>query len=87
MSIVYIEYIPKKFNKEYINNSFFILASFRITDLVQKQPPELFYKKGVLKIFAKFTGKHLCRCFFFGKMEGLSPATVLKKNSNTVIFL
>ena len=25
----------------------------------QKQPPEEFYKKGVLRIFAKFTGKHL----------------------------
>ena len=25
----------------------------------QKQPPELFYKKRVLKHFAKFTGKHL----------------------------
>ena len=26
----------------------------------QKQPPEVFYKKGVLRNFAKFTGKH---CF------------------------
>ena len=26
----------------------------------QKQPPEVFYRKGVLKNFAKFTGKHLC---------------------------
>ena len=25
----------------------------------QKQPPEMFYKKGVLKNFTKFTGKHL----------------------------
>ena len=24
----------------------------------QKQPPEVFYKKGVLRNFAKFTGKH-----------------------------
>ena len=27
---------------------------------VQKQPPEVFYKKAVLKSFAVFTGKHLC---------------------------
>ena len=27
--------------------------------LIQKQPPEVFYKKGVLKNFAKFAGKHL----------------------------
>ena len=25
----------------------------------QKQPPDVFYKKGVLRNFAKFTGKHL----------------------------
>ena len=25
----------------------------------QKQPPEVFYKKGVLENFSKFTGKHL----------------------------
>ena len=28
----------------------------------QTQPQELFCKKGVLKIFANFTGKHLCWC-------------------------
>ena len=28
---------------------------------VQKQAQEVFYKKGVLKDFAKFTRKHLCR--------------------------
>ena len=27
----------------------------------QEQPPEVFYKKGVLKNFAKFTGKHPCQ--------------------------
>ena len=26
----------------------------------QKQPPEVFYKKGAPKNFTKFTGKHLC---------------------------
>ena len=28
-------------------------------DSLQKQPPEVFYKKGILKNFAKFTEKHL----------------------------
>ena len=32
--------------------------------LRQKQPPEVFYKKVVLKNFAKFTGKHLCQSLF-----------------------
>ena len=36
----------------------------------QKQPPKVFYKKGVLKHFAKFTGKPLCQTSFnFNKKE------------------
>ena len=36
-------------------------------------------RKGVLRKFAKFTGKHLCQSFFFNKVAGLRPATLLKK--------
>ena len=32
--------------------------------------PEVFCKKGVLKNFAKFTGKHLCKRLFFNKVAG-----------------
>ena len=39
----------------------------------QKQPPKLFYKKSVLRNFAKFTGKHLCQGLFFNKVAGLRP--------------
>ena len=35
--------------------------------------------KGVLRNFAKFTGKHLCQGLFFNKVAGLRPATLLKK--------
>ena len=35
----------------------------------QKQPPEVFYKKGVLKNFAIFTGKHLS--FYWKHMSTL----------------
>ena len=41
--------------------------------------PEVFCKKGVLRNFAKFTGKHRCQSIFFNKGAGLSPATLLKK--------
>ena len=41
--------------------------------------PEVFYKKGVLRNFAKFIGKHLCQSLFFNKVAGLGPATLLKK--------
>ena len=36
-------------------------------------------KKGVLRNFAKFTGKHLCQSLFLNKVAGLTPATLLKK--------
>ena len=38
-------------------------------------------KKGVLKNFANFTGKHLCLSLFFNKVADLRlrPATLLKK--------
>ena len=45
----------------------------------QKQPPEVFRKIGVLRNFAKFTGKHLCQSLFFNKVVGLRPATLLKR--------
>ena len=36
-------------------------------------------RKGVLRNFAKFTGKHLWQSLFFNKVAGLRPATLLKK--------
>ena len=36
-------------------------------------------KKGVLRNFTKFTGKHLCQSLFFNKVAGLSPAALLRK--------
>ena len=41
---------------------------------IQKQSP-----RGVLKIFAKFTGKHLCQGLVFNKFASLRPATLFKK--------
>ena len=38
----------------------------------------MFCKKGVLRIFTKFTGKHLCQRLFSNKIAGLRPATLLK---------
>ena len=39
----------------------------------------MFFKKGVVKMLTKFTGKHLCRSLFFIKVADLRPATLLKK--------
>ena len=37
---------------------------------MQKHPMEVLLKKGVLKYFSKFTGKHLCQSLFFNKIVG-----------------
>ena len=59
---------------------FLFLNHFQIRKSVkQKQPPEILFKKGVLRNFAKFTGKHLCQSLFFNKIAGLRP--ILKKLS------
>ena len=46
---------------------------------VQKQPPEVFCKNGVLRNFSKFTGKHPCQSLFLNKVAGLTPAHLSKK--------
>ena len=47
---------------------------------LQKQPPEVSVRKGVLKNFAKFTGKHLYQSLFLSKVPGLQA------DSNTSVF-
>ena len=42
-----------------------------INEPTQKQPPEVFCKKGVLRNFGKFTGQNLCESHFFNKVAGL----------------
>ena len=38
----------------------------------------MFYKKGILRSFVKFTGKHLCQSLFLIKLQP-QPVTLLKK--------
>ena len=40
---------------------------------------EVFCRKGVLRNFEKFTGKHLCQSLLFNKVAGLKHVTLLKK--------
>ena len=44
-------------------------------------------KNSVLRNFTKFTGKHLCQILFFYRVAGLRPATLLKRDSGTSVFL
>ena len=46
---------------------------------VQKQPPDVFFKKTVLKSFANFTEKNLCWSLFYNKVTGLRACNFIKK--------
>ena len=49
----------------------------------QKQPPEVFCEKGVLRNFAEFAGKHLCQSLFNNEVAGPRP----ERDSGTGVFL
>ena len=48
---------------------------------------QIFFNIDALKNFASFTGKHLCWSLFLIKLHALRPATLLKRDSNTAVFL
>ena len=50
----------KSFCWRFLEDCWF-LRFLALVKACQKQPPEVFCKKGVLKNFTKFTGKHLCQ--------------------------
>ena len=52
----------------------------------QRQPLELFHKKGVFKIFAKLTGKDLGLSLFFNKVAVPRPKNVIKKETPAQVF-
>ena len=47
--------------------------------------PEVFCKKGVLRNFAKFTGKHLCQSLFLIKLQA-SVLNFVKKETLSQVF-
>ena len=52
---------------------------FPIPNLYRSSRPQVFCKKGILKNFTKFTGKHLWQSLFFDKVAGLRTATLFKE--------
>ena len=77
----------KRWNSETLLNIFELLKCWNSMEL----PEIAFYRIrrsqiSVLKNFAIFTRKHLCLSLL-NKVAGLRPATLLKRDSNTRIFL
>ena len=52
----------------------------------KKQPPEVFYKKAVLKNFSILTGKYLCSSLFLIKLRPFRLVTFLKRDPNAGVF-
>ena len=46
--------------------------------LISHETQKKSVRKGVLKNFAKFKGKHVCKSLLFNKVASLSPATFIK---------
>ena len=80
------------FSEKFGSVSFWPLKSPDLHVKLQKNPMSQFWeklfrsrhqrcsaKKGALRNFAKFTGKHLRQCLFFNKVADLRPATLLRK--------
>ena len=48
--------------------------------------PEVFYKKGVLRNFAKLTGKHLCQSLFFNTLAQVFSCEFCEISKNTFFY-
>ena len=59
---------------------------FKLT-AVGNSRSQMFFRVGVYKNFANFTGKHLCWSLFLIKLQAFMPPTLLKIDSNTGVFL
>ena len=62
---------------ELMSFHYFFLNLFYV--LCRSSHPDVFCKKGVLRKFSKFTGKHLCQSLYLNKVACLRPATLFKK--------
>ena len=51
-------------------NNIFAALVFAIENLRGSSHPDVLCKKGVLRNFTKFTGKHLCQSLFLNKVSG-----------------
>ena len=56
-------------------------------NLFTEQPLEVFCKKGVLKNFTKFTGKHLFQSLFFNKLAGVACNFIKKRLWHRCFFV
>ena len=90
---ILVQVFSCKFCKIY-KNTFFIehvrttaSISYSYPILLRSSRLQRFFEIGVRKNFAILTGKHLCWCLFLIKLQAVRPTTLLKRDSNTDVFL
>ena len=66
---------------------FFLLLLPLWINKVQSSRSQMSCKIDVFKNFAVITGKHLCWSLFVIKLPACKPANLLKRDSNTSVFL
>ena len=59
----------------------------QFVELFRSSRSQMYFKIRVLKNVTIFITKKLCRSLFLIKLAGLMPATLLKRDSNTGVFL
>ena len=75
--------IANSYQKQFFINNDNVRSNF-ITFTLRSSHRRCYLKKGVLKNFAKFKGKHLCQSLFFNKVAGLSMQFYQKRGSDTI---
>ena len=60
---------------------------FILHSIFRSSRSQIFFRTGVLKIFANFTRKRLCWSLFLIKLPAWRPVTLLKRDSNIGVFL
>ena len=81
---------PKAFIEvsTFLKNLFVNHATNSVTECFRRSHQRCFIKKGVLRNFTKFTGKHLCQSLLFNKVVGLGlrACNVIKKETQAQAF-
>ena len=80
--------LKRSLHKKYSYSKLFWSASSRIwTEYGEIRSTDFFHAAGVLESFTKSAGKHLCGQLLFNKVASFRPATLLKRDSDTDVFL
>ena len=77
---------PRAKFPDYVISYDFDLKQRMFTINNKKEPPEVFYKKPVLKHLSILTGKCLCSSLFLITLRPFRSATFLKRDFNAGVF-